>query len=505
MMSLGTALVTAQVSRGKNTVNQTPIGYVTYELGETEGNYCFMICEAENPPFRGVYVQVNGERESFIARILDGPFYAKGGELSYYKLELTAMRFNGRTTAVASRPKPKSTVTLLDAESTQAYLGMVGDIKLGKLLGQPDVRVSLDSATLTRHVGIFGTTGSGKSNSLQVLAEESSQANRSVLIFDIEGEYMGMNEATDDLVAKLSEFGNRPEGVRDYRPYVPAEHSSVNPDAKKFAIPFEDLDLEVFSDVLGLTSFERFYLLELAAKIKETSGGLQGYNIDTLLNALRKRIEAQMDKESNIPEMVAEAHMGLYTKLSLTKRTGIIDGPYEKISPEDFCAPGRISVVDLSEASDILRNICVAHFLKEVFTYKTHNSTSTPLTVFVEEIHTFISKGKSGKMLATITMLTEMARQGRKRGLSLGIVSQQPALLPAELIELCNTRFIHKIGSTPNLQALQKSTGNVSDSLWALLPSLGKGEVLIATPKFEHAIVAQVRPNKSKRLRVEFG
>jgi DNA helicase HerA-like ATPase len=464
-----------------------------------------MVCETENPPFTGVYVRVDGGRESFIARILDGPFYAKGGDICYYKLELTAMMINGHTTAVRSRPKPKSSVALLDAESIQGYLGMVGDIKLGKLLGQSDVRVSLDSMTLTRHVGIFGTTGSGKSNSLQVLAEESSQANRSVLIFDIEGEYLGMNEATEDLVAKLSEFGNKPEGVRDFRPYVPAAHSSINPDAKRFSIPFEDLDLEVFSDVLGLTSFERFYLLELAARIKETAGDLQGYNIDTLLGALRKRIEAQMDKGSNIPEMVAEAHMGLFTKLSLAKRTGILDAPFEKISPEDFCGPGRISVIDLSDASDILRNICVAHFLKEVFKYKARNPTSTPLTVFVEEIHTFISTGKSSKMLATITMLTEMARQGRKRGLSLGIVSQQPALLPAELIELCNTRFIHKIGSTPNLQALQKSTGNVPDSLWALLPSLGKGEVLIATPKFEHAIVAQVRPNKSKRLRVEFG
>jgi DNA helicase HerA-like ATPase len=50
-----------------------------------------------------------------------------------------------------------------------------------------------------------------------------------------------------------------------------------------------------------------------------------------------------------------------------------------------------------------------------------------------EEIHTFISRGKGRKMLATITMLTEMARQGRKRGLSMGIVSQQPALVPIPL------------------------------------------------------------------------
>jgi len=246
-------------------------------------------------------------------------------------------------------------------------------------------------------------------------------------------------------------------------------------------------------------------LLELAAKIRESAGGIHAYSLESVMAALRKRVESQMDTSSKIPQMVAEAHMSLFTKLSVAKRAGVIDASYDRIPPEDFCTPGRISVIDLSESSDLLRNICVAHFLHEIFQHKTRNPHTTPLTVFVEEIHTFISKGKSRKMLATLTLLTEMARQGRKRGLSLGIVSQQPALLPAELIELCNTRFIHRIGSLPNLEALRNSTGNVPESFWNTLPSLGRGEALIASPALEHAVVARVRPNRSKRLKVEFG
>ena len=111
---------------------------------------------------------------------------------------------------------------------------------------------------------------------------------------------------------------------------------------------------------------------------------------------------------------------------------------------------------------------------------------------------------KMKTMTATFTMLTEMARQGRKRGIGLGFVSQQPALVPSELVELCNTRFMHRISSEPNIRVLRSSTGNVPDSLWSLLPSLGNGEALISSPKFYHAVVAQVRPNMSKRLRVEY-
>lgn len=482
------------------------VGRVIFDesLAKGESNYCYMECEHSRPP-RGVYVRVNDPSGlSFVARIVDGPFYPKGSRSAYFALELSAMIVEGRKTAIQSRPQPESTVSLLDSEGTQDYLGASGDLKLGRLLGQPGVNISLDSASLVRHVGIFGTTGSGKSNTLQVIVEQAIQTGRGVLIFDIEGEYVRMNEPTEELTQTLAEFGEKPEGVKDLRVYVPAPNSSLNPDAKKFGIPFAELDLEIFSEVLGLTSFERVYFLDIAKKTKDMSGSFQAYDLNSVLSTLRKRIEGQIDK-ATVPEVVAEAHMGLFTKLSIAERTGIIDAQYEKITPEMLCVSGRISVIDVSESSDLLRNLCVAHYLREVFKYKTNHPQSASLMLFVEEIHTFISKGKSDRMLATISMLTEMARQGRKRGLGLGIVSQQPALLPSELIELCNTRFVHKLGSTPNLQALRQSTGNVSDSLWALLPSLGKGEVLIASPKFEQAIVAVIRPNKSKRLRVEFG
>jgi DNA helicase HerA-like ATPase len=178
---------------------------------------------------------------------------------------------------------------------------------------------------------------------------------------------------------------------------------------------------------------------------------------------------------------------------------------FDKIPAQDFFVPGKISVIDVSESSDIVRNICIAHQLTEIFDYKTRFTESASILIFMEEIHTFLSKAKRKTMTATLTMLTEMARQGRKRGIGLGLVSQQPALVPSELIELCNTRFMHRISSEPNIQTLRNSTGNVPDSLWSLLPSLGNGEVLISSPNYYHAVIAQIRPNMSRRLRIEYG
>jgi DNA helicase HerA-like ATPase len=329
-----------------------------------------------------------------------------------------------------------------------------------------------------------------------------------VLIFDIEGEYVSMNEPTDALIPILAKFDKKPKGIKNFQVYVPAPNSSRNTDAKKFGVPFADIDLEIFSEVLGLTPFERVYMFDIARKTKEIAGTFRAYEIGSVLEVLKKRIDAQVDKAS-LPEVVAEAHMGLYTKLSLAHRSGILDAHqageiFDKIPPENFCVPGRISVIDVSESSDIVRNVVIAHTLKEIFNYKTRFAESAPILIFMEEIHTFLSKAKRRTMTATLTMLTEMARKGRKRGIGLGFVSQQPALVPSELIELCNTRFMHRISSEQNIQVLKTSTGNVPDSLWSLLPSLGNGEALVSSPKYHHAVIAQVRPNMSRRLRVEY-
>jgi DNA helicase HerA-like ATPase len=475
---------------------------------KVQGITCLM--ESDRDPPRGVYVQIGDETTGryFVARIIDGPFYTKK-EKAYYLLEILSMLVNNERTVVQTRPRPGTSVKLLEPEKVQDYIGAIGEFKLGRLLTQKSVEIAVESVSLNRHIGIFGTTGAGKSNSLQVIAEEASTtANRAVLIFDIEGEYVSMNEPTDALIQILGQFGKKPTPVKSFQVYVPAPNKSRNIDAKRFGIPFADVDLEIFCEVLGLTPFERVYMFDIARKAKDLSGSFRAYEIGTVIDVLKKRIDAQIDKAS-LPEVVAEAHMGLYTKLNLAHRAGILDAHqageiYDKLPPEEICLPGKISVIDVSESSDIVRNVCIAHLLKEIFNYKTRFAESAPILIFMEEIHTFLSKQKKRTMTATLTMLTEMARQGRKRGIGLGLVSQQPALVPSELVELCNTRFLHRISSEPNIQVLRESTGNVPDSLWALLPSLGNGEVLIASPKFQHAVIAQIRPNMSRRLKIEY-
>ena len=72
-----------------------------------------MLSKEEEKIRRGVYVRINDNAESFIARIYDGPSFGKDSTFSIYKLELTAMIKRGRKQGVSSTPRPGSEVMLL--------------------------------------------------------------------------------------------------------------------------------------------------------------------------------------------------------------------------------------------------------------------------------------------------------------------------------------------------------------------------------------------------------
>ncbi|MEM3151358.1 MAG: ATP-binding protein [Candidatus Bathyarchaeia archaeon] len=490
------------------------LGYVMFdeEIEKIKSTTCYIsVSKAELK--RGVYLELRdlSKDEYYIGQVIDGPYYPPTSinedskqkvQNAIYLVELTATIKNGVQTAVLSRPNPGTPVRTLESEKVQFFLGAAGDIELGRLSTQMDVSIGLDSSVLTRHLGIFGTTGSGKSNTIQVVMEEASEAGLAVLVFDVEGEYTRMDEPTEKLIDVLKEFNKTPKSIKDLNVYVPAQSKSLRPDAKRFGIKFTEINKDVFSEVAELTKMEKLYFMDLIKKVEEVAPVFREVTLKAVLDRLKKRLEAQADNPT-LPEFIAEAHTSLYSKLSLIDRLGLIDTEYASINIEEIVVPGRISVIDFSDASDAIRNMVIADLLDKLFRFKIEHPETAKILIILEEAHNFISKEKRERMLATLMLILEIARRGRKRGICLGIVTQQPYHLPSELLELCNTRIMHRMSSTSNINVLKESTGNVPESLWDVLPSLGKGEAIIASPKYNRAVIARIRPVASKRIAVE--
>lgn len=457
------------------------------------------------PLKRGVYVTLGGDpMEFFVGEVVDGPYYVdgEGGLRTRYVVELSASVREGVPAVVLTRPPPGTAVKLMDPRAVQAFLGAVGGMRLGRLPTQEGVEIGLDPSTLTRHLGIFGTTGSGKSNTIQVVVEEASRNGFSILIFDVEGEYVFMDKPTDRLLDLLGSFGEKPEGLENLKVYVPAPSTSRREDAIRFSISFREADKDLFSEVAGLTRMEQLYFLDLIEKVEQIAPAFREVTLDAVIERLKRRLEAQADNPT-MPEFIAEAHTSLYSKLMLVRNLGLVDVDVPVLKPGELLREGQVSVVDFSDADDYVRNLVIADLLYAVFRYKMERPETPNLLIVIEEAHTFISRHKRDRMLATLLMLVELARRGRKRGICLGFVTQQPAHLPSEILELCNTRIIHRMSSTANIQVLRESTGNVPDPLWDMLPSLGRGEAVVASPKYTRAVTVKVRPVKSMRIAVE--
>src|SRR5262245_60449141 len=137
--------------------------------------------------FLTVVDKLRGTR--FLGRVIAGPFFPDGpdGDIRV-KVEIEGELAGRKTADTNDRPCAGSTVRAMTAERVGELLGGAGDLRFGTLAGWEAVPVALSSKSkdfLPRNMGIFGTVGSGKSNSAQVLIEEAAAAGWAVVVVDV--------------------------------------------------------------------------------------------------------------------------------------------------------------------------------------------------------------------------------------------------------------------------------------------------------------------------------
>lgn len=452
---------------------------------------------------------------AFLGRIVAGPFYPDPNH-ALADVEIHGEISGALARGTDSRPTPGSPVFEMPAAAVSALIGLGGDMMLGHLAGNPDIPVTLrgdSKEVLPRNVGIFGTVGSGKSNSVQVLVEEASASGWAVVLLDLEGEYVDMDQpmAMDALVPRLSQFGREPRGLPDFHVYHPISCSSCRSDSRPFALRLADFESSIIAELLQTNRAERNALLDcidhFEQKAQASTLRTEADRLATLLDAssnakvpytlqtLRSRANERSARSTESMDFV-----GLGSKLQLLIHAGVFDqAGVRGLDMAELLVPGRVSVIDVSVANDTVKNLVTADLIRKAFAWKTSRPEGAPTLVVIEEAHSFMSREKVQTMQATLHMLRNVTRRGRKHWLSLAFVSQQPGHLPPEIFELCNTRLVHTLRSMHNLDALMATTSDVTKELWSHCPMLGTGEAILSTPQLRRSIVVSMRPAASRR------
>jgi DNA helicase HerA-like ATPase len=539
------------------------LGYVNFDGGMADNTIAEVMAAADQRKLfrREVYVGIKDTEQNieFLGRIVQGPFHSpqvasttprtrkKNGsnpESSkpgaafevHGRIEILGQLLHGeRLITTSTRPRPYSEITIYPPDRLRKLLELEGNMLLGSLMGYDEQRVEVrvpaeNKNILPLNVGIFGTVGSGKSNTVQVLVEEASSADWACVIIDVEGEYVRMNEPEDHPEMNLilrERYGLAPQGRPDFQVYVPSAGISEADEPVCFKVPIAELDISILSDILEFSEPE-FRMYERAAEATQRTpsqnraarlGSAAGQQTDTLRYpyTLADLIDVLYNSAFYIHLDDDEKSTAdtLRNKLLYTLgHSGMLDWTSTETTPyldvNDLLVPGRVSVFDVSETDDRSRNIAIAYILQSLFDRVTETAvgetipeTDLPrpkILVVIEEVHTFVAKQAVDKMKSVLDSLQTISRRGRKRWLSLALVSQQPGHVPDELFELANTRFIHQLKSAVNIAPVKQTTGGVHEALWATIPALGPGQCVLTGRTFRNPLLVNVRPARSKRL-----
>ncbi|HSV41836.1 MAG TPA: ATP-binding protein, partial [Methanomassiliicoccales archaeon] len=377
-----------------------------------------------------------------------------------------------------SIPQHFSRVRRADQEDYDFLAPLMGDIEVGRLRSGDrvlDFGVGISGQALPYHVGVFATTGMGKSNLMKSLALSCMRSRKyGFLILDPHGEYYDGGESTkkglrDSPLAKdaLEVFSSRKlDG-----PYNTLHVSSSEIEIPDLANLYEFTGAQL--ECLQTTQYKygQNWLVDLLQKdVKTVVKDLQEKFQEGTVNVIKRRLESifQFDLVTTDP------------KLSITQN--VINALHA----------GKVVLVDTSnmfEAEELLISTVLARALfedhKALYSDKRKFERLPATMVALEEAQRVLSQAKG-------TVFSQIAREGRKFRIGLCAVSQQPKLINEEIISQFNTLFIMGLADKRDRDILRNSAKQDISMLDNEIQMLMPGEVLIASPFTPFAVPAKI-------------
>lgn len=158
-----------------------------------------------------------------------------------------------------------------------------------------------------------------------------------------------------------------------------------------------------------------------------------------------------------------------------------IPGDIERIVP-----PGKVTIMDLSRLDDHAADAVVSHYMRRLLRARINfvrqafsplrEVYRSPVLMVVEEAHVLIPKDDSR---LTKNWASRIAREGRKFGVGLVIVSQRPKNLDPDVLSQTNNKMILRIVEPRDIAYVQAASEELSEDLASMLPSLNTGEALV--------------------------
>ena len=368
------------------------------------------------------------------------------------------------------------------AGDLQAVYDLAGRraITIGSLSqdGEIDANIAIDD-TLARHFAVVGTTGVGKSTAVSLLLRKSIAARPDlrVLILDPHNEFAAslpelcvrVDSTTLDLpfwMFRLEEFS---EVLFRGREAVPEELDLLRdliPVAKNlYRNPHSGSYIRRGSETLTADTPVPYRIADLVKQIDERIGLLESKNDRPTLKSLKTRIEqAAADPRY---------HFMFSSRL-------IEDSIHETIG-NIFRVPhdGRpITCFEMAGMpSEVVNSVCSV-LARLAFDLALWSEGKLRLLLLCEEAHRYMPADSRLGFAPTRHALSRIAKEGRKYGCYLGIVTQRPGELDPTILSQCSTFFAMRLANEQDQAIIRSAIADSSASTLAFLSSMGQREAI---------------------------
>jgi len=321
---------------------------------------------------------------------------------------------------------------------------------------------------LQKHLAILAMSGSGKSYLMSVIIEEllgrkPELGRLAVVVLDPHGEYVGFRQ---------TQYARQTEVIS----------------AKKFRIAFSRVSPSMLREWSPeMSSAQMRELAPIMERLrKEKKEKHEPYTIEDLIS----RVELEMaDKKNNVMRPLV-AWLSELRSLRLFSSED-----YPKL--HSSLAPGKLVVLDLSEIENQRKKqILVAYICKRLFKMRKHEKVP-PFVLVVEEAHNFApEKAEKAYALAKPPIIT-IAREGRKFGACLCLISQRPVQLATTALSQCNTNIILRVTNPFDIKHIGESCEGIDSLMLDSVTTLRVGEALVVGEATGAPIFVKVRKRKA--------
>ncbi len=359
-------------------------------------------------------------------------------------------------------------------------------IPIGHLQQDSTITAYVDvNDMLCKHFAVLGTTGVGKSSAVVLLLSEFVRArpNLRVLILDAHNEY------------------GRPFGEQAYvldprnlrLPFWLFNFDEMV-DVLFGARPGSEGEVDILSEAIprAKAAYHHYRAAADRSLVKKPDQRIVGYSVDTPVPYRVADLIAILD--DRMGKLENRASRMTYHRL-ITRIESVCNDPRYSFMFENANVGGDtmaevlshlfrlppngkpITVIQLAGFPSEVVDAVVSVISRLAFDLGLWSEGAAPLLLLCEEAHRYASADRSVGFGPTRRSISRIAKEGRKHGVFLGLVSQRPAELDATIISQCSTLFAMRMINDRDQAILRSAVSDAAANLLDFLPSLGTGEV----------------------------